>query len=60
MVLHHVAQGTGGLIKRTALLHTQLFSNGDLNIGNVLTAPQWFKQGIAKTQRKEVLYGGLA
>ena len=60
VVLHHVAQGAGVFIKRTALFDTQLFGNGDLNVGNVLTAPQGFKQGIAKTHGKQVLYRRLA
>ena len=60
MVLHHVAQRASGLIKPTAFFHAQFFGDGDLDVGNVLTPPQWFKQGIAKTQGKEVLYRRLA
>ena len=60
VVLHHVAQRTCGLIKRTALFHAEFFGNGDLDVGDVFTPPEWFKQGIAKTQGKQVLYRWFA
>jgi hypothetical protein len=40
VVLHHVAQCAGGLVKGPALFHAQLFGNGDLDVGDVLAPPQ--------------------
>ena len=60
VVLHHVAQRAGGLVERTAALHAELFSDGDLDVGNMLAPPQRLKQRIAKAQRKQVLYRWLA
>ena len=54
MVLHHVTQGTGGLVKRATLFHPQLLGDRDLDIGNRLAPPEWLKQGIAKA----LLYQG--
>ena len=60
MVLHHIAQGAGGFVKRAPAFHADLFGNRDLDIGDVLAPPQGFEQGVAKAQRKQVLHGGLA
>ena len=58
--MHHVAQCAGVFIKGAAAFHTQVFGNADLDIGNVFTPPQRFKQGVAKAQCKQVLYRRLA
>ena len=60
VVLHHVAQCAGFFIKRTAFFNAEFFRNGDLNVGNVFTAPKRFKQRIAKAQGKQVLHRRLA
>ena len=60
MVLHHVAQRAGAVIKRAALFHAQLFGNGDLDVGNVLAPPERLEQRIAKAQRKQVLHRRFA
>ena len=60
MVLDHVAQCACAVIKSTALFNANVFGNRDLNIGNVLTPPERFKQCVAKTQRKQVLYRRFA
>ena len=44
MVLHHVAQRAGAVIKRTALFHAEFFGNGDLDVGNMLAPPEWLEQ----------------
>ena len=60
VVLHHVAQRPGAVVKRATLFNTQLFGDGDLNVRDVLTSPQRLKQRIAKPQRKQVLNRRLA
>ena len=60
MVLHHVAQGAGGLVERATAFYAQIFRDGDLDVGDVLTAPQRLEQGVAKAHGKQVLYRGLA
>ena len=60
VVLHHIAQSPSGLIKRAPALHTEVFCNGDLDVGDVLTPPQRLKQGVAKAQRKQVLHRRFA
>ena len=60
VVLHHVSQCPGGFIKRATAFHTEVFRDGDLDIGDVLTPPQRLKQGVAKAQRKQVLHRRFA
>ncbi len=60
VVLHHVTQGARGLVKRAPFFHAQFFSYRDLDVGDVFTPPEWLKQCVAKTQCKQVLYGGFA
>ena len=48
VVLHHVAQRAGSFVERTAAFYAQVFGNRDLDVGDVLPAPQRLKQGIAK------------
>ena len=60
VVLHHVAQRAGVVVKSAALFNAQVFRHGDLDVGNVLATPQGLKQRIAKAQCKQVLYRGFA
>ena len=60
MVLHHVAQSAGGVIKRAALFYAKLFGNRDLDIGNMFAPPERLEQCVAKAQRKQVLHRRFA
>ncbi len=60
VVLHHVAQGPGLVIEGAARLDAQVFGNRDLDVGNGVAPPQGLEQGVAKAQRKQVLYRRLA
>ena len=60
MVLHHVAQGAGGLVKSTTLLHAQFFGYRDLDVGNMFAPPKWLEQGVAKAQGEQVLHSRFA
>ena len=60
VVLHHVAQRAGLVVEGATLLHAQLLGHGDLDAGHGLAPPQGFEQRVAKAQRQQVLYRGLA
>ena len=58
--MHHIAQSPRGFVKRAPALHTEVFCNGDLDVGDVLAPPQRLEQGVAESQRKQVLHGRFA
>ena len=60
MVLHHVSQGARAVIKVPSGAHPNGLGQGDLDIGNALSAPQGLKQGVAKAQGRQILNRGLA
>jgi hypothetical protein len=60
VVLHHVAQRAGLVVEGAALLHAQVFGDGDLDVGDVLAAPDGLEQRIAEAHREQVLHRGLA
>ena len=60
MVLHHVAQSAGVVVEGAALFHSQVFGDGDLDVGDVLAPPQGLEQRIAKPHGKQVLHRRLA
>ncbi|MNZ46707.1 hypothetical protein D3C78_643970 [compost metagenome] len=60
VVGHHVAQGTGVVIKRAATLHADRFSGGDLYMIDVMVVPEGFEQAVGKTADQDVLHRLLA
>ena len=60
VVLHHVAKRAGLVVEGAALFHAQVFGNRDLDVGDVLAAPDRLEQRIAKAHRKQVLHRRLA
>ena len=60
MVLHHVAQRAGAVVEIAARTHPNAFGDGDLDVGDALAPPQRLEQGIAETQRRQVLHRRLA
>ena len=60
VVLHHVAQRAGLVVESAPFFDAQVFGNGDLDVGNVLTPPEWLEQRVAKTHGKQVLHRRFA
>ncbi|CWP35380.1 Uncharacterised protein [Neisseria meningitidis] len=60
MVLHHIAQRAGNVVKLTALFHTELFGDGQLHAFDIFIVPQRLEHYIGKTQRKQVLQAFFA
>ena len=60
MVLHHVPQRAGIVIKTCATFKPDCLAYGDLDMRNCIGVPQGFKQHIAKTQCHQVLNSFLA
>ena len=60
MILYHVAQRTDLVIKLHSIADTKFLCHGDLHMVDHLTTPQWFKDGVAKSQRQQVLHGFFA
>src|ERR1035441_369770 len=54
MILDHVPQTAGGFVKCAALSHTEAFRQRDLDTGDVITIPNWFKEGIGEAEVKDV------
>ena len=54
VVLHHVAQTAGALIKRTAALHAELLGQRDLHAGDMVAVPDRFQERIGKTEIEDV------
>ncbi|CWQ76669.1 Uncharacterised protein [Neisseria meningitidis] len=60
MVLHHIAQRAGNVVKLAALFHAQLLGDGQLHAFDVFIVPQRLEHYIGKTQRKQVLQAFFA
>ena len=56
MILHHVTQGAGVIVKIAARFNADLFRDRNLHIFNPRAIPQWFQEQIGKAQRQQVLH----
>jgi hypothetical protein len=56
VVLHHVAQGPGGVVVAgAAALHAQVLGHGDLHELDVLAVPERLEDGVVEAEGEEVL-----
>ncbi|MNS64767.1 hypothetical protein D3C72_979060 [compost metagenome] len=60
VVLHHVAQRAGLVVEGAALFHAQVLGHGDLDVGDVLAAPDGLEERVAEAHREQVLHRRLA
>ena len=60
MILHHISQSTGLVIVTAAFFDPQLFCKGNLDIVNVVTIPDVFKEKIGEADSKDALNHFLA
>ena len=60
VVLQHVSQGAGAVVKAAALFHTQRFGGGDFHRAHIIAVPQRLKHRIAKAQWQQVLQAFFA
>ncbi len=56
MVLHHVSEGTCGLVVPGAVFDADGLSHGDLDMVDVLTIPERFKDGVGEPEDQKVLH----
>src|SRR5574341_1799923 len=55
MIGNHIAQSAGSFIVATALLHTDCFGGGDLDVIDIAPVPDRFKNSVAETKYQDVL-----
>ena len=55
VVLHHIAQCAGNVVKLAAFFHAQLLGDGQLYAFNIFVVPQRLEHHIGKTQGQQVL-----
>src|SRR6266436_6118900 len=60
MVLHHVANGAGLVVKTSAALHAKVLCHGDLHTLDVVAIPEGFDKGVGETEGQEVVYCSFA
>ena len=57
MILHHVAQGTGGFVVTGPPFDAEGFGRGDLDVIDITRVPDRFKNRVSKTENQNVLRG---
>ena len=55
MILHHVAQGTGGFVVSGPALDSECFGGSDLDVIDVAGVPDGLKDGVGETENENVL-----
>gem|GEM_PF-4453010 len=60
MILHHVAQGAGGVVVAGAAFDAEGFGDRDLHVVDMGGVPQGFEQDVGEAQRHQVLDRFLA
>src|SRR5439155_8772580 len=60
MVLHHVANSAGLVVKTSAALYAEIFRHGDFHTFDVVAIPEGFDKGVGETEGKQVVNCSLA
>lgn len=60
MVLHHVAQGAGGVVVAGTTFEADRLGDRDLHVVDVVGVPERLIERVGKPQRHQVLHGFLA
>src|SRR6266567_9086000 len=60
MVLHHVANGAGLVVKTSAALYAEIFRHGDFHTLDVVAVPKGFDKRVGETEGKQVVNCSLA
>ncbi|OIQ84102.1 hypothetical protein GALL_340980 [mine drainage metagenome] len=60
MALYHVPQRARPVVVSGAAFHPKLLGMGDLNVIDVMVAPQRLQQDIGETEHHDVLHGAFA
>src|SRR6185369_15247958 len=60
MVLHHVANSSGLVIKRGAALDAEVFGHGDLHAFHIMAVPEGLEQRIGEAEEQHVVHRFLA
>src|SRR6266542_2469613 len=60
MVLHHVANGAGLVVKTSAALHAEVLRHGDLHTLDVVAIPEGFDKGVGKAEGQQVVNRSFA
>ena len=57
MVLEHIAQNTSGIIIPCSMPYINCFGDRNLDIGDVISIPDWLENGIGEAQKQNILRG---
>src|SRR5215472_18926250 len=60
MVLHHVANSSGLIVKGAASLHTEILCHCDLDALDMLAIPHRFERCVGEAEKKHVVHGLLS
>src|SRR6266851_227221 len=60
MVLHHVANGAGLVVKTSSALYAEVLSHGDFHTLDVVTVPEGFDKSVGETEGQQVVYRPFA
>src|ERR1700734_4325468 len=60
MILDHVADCAGLIVKAAAALDAKILGHGDLHAFNIVPVPERFHERVGKTEDEHVLHGPLA
>ena len=55
MVLHHVTHGADAVVKCSSSTDSFLFGDGDLDVVDQVTIPDWFPDGVGKAEVEKIL-----
>ena len=56
VVLHHVADGAGLLVKLAAAFHAERLGHGDLHAVNVIAVPDGLQEAVGEAEDQQVLH----
>src|SRR5216683_1918149 len=60
MVLHHVANGAGLVVKTSSALYAEILCHGDFHTLDVVAVPEGFDKGVGETEGQQVVYRSFA
>ena len=60
MIRNHIAQCAGSIVITAARFNAEPFGNRDLNVVNIVSIPNRFKNAVAEAKNQNVLNGFLA
>src|SRR5581483_6018881 len=60
MILHHVADSAGLIVKSAAPLHAEILRHGDLHAADVVANPEGFEKFVGEAEKQHVMHRAFA